>query len=342
MTTESKEIAIIIEKESALAVYTAPAGLDPYIQKIRDEVESFVPDITTKKGRDAVASMAYKVAKSKTYLDNCGKDLVAELKAVPAKIDAERKRMREELDALRDAVRLPLTQWEQAEEVRIENIKTLISRINEKREIVGTQEISEALEYLEVVDVDASFEEFREEALIAKIETQKLLRIKLEESKRRDAEQAELARLRAEALEREQKEREERIAREAAQAERDRAERAARDAQIAAEREAMRLQQEAEQRETILKLAAEQAKREALEAGQRAERAAQAERDKIAAEQARVAAEQARRDADVKHKKAINNAAADAFVDAGFMKADAINIITLIAKGSIPNVSIKY
>jgi len=335
MTTESKEIAIIIKKESAIAVYTAPAGLDPYIQQIRDEVASFVPDITTKKGRDAVASMAYKVAKSKTYLDTCGKDLVAELKALPAKIDAERKRMREELDALRDAVRLPLTQWEKAEEARIANIKTLISRINEKREIVGTQEISEALEYLEVVDVDASFEEFREEALIAKIETQKILRIKLEESKRRDAEQAELARLRAEALEREQKEREERIAREAAQAERDRAERAA-------EREAMRLQQEAEQRETMLKLAAEQAKREALEAEQRAERAAQAERDKIADEQARVAAEQAKREADVKHKKAINNAAADAFVEAGFAKYDAVKIITLIAKGSIPNVSIKY
>ena len=38
------------------------------------------------KGRDAIASMAHKVARSKTYIDNAGKDTVAELKTLPKQI----------------------------------------------------------------------------------------------------------------------------------------------------------------------------------------------------------------------------------------------------------------
>ncbi|OCS62006.1 hypothetical protein BBZ50_02590 [Escherichia coli] len=51
---------------------------------------SFVPDITTAKGRKEIASLAYKVAQTKTYLDGLGKDLVAELKEIPKLIDANR------------------------------------------------------------------------------------------------------------------------------------------------------------------------------------------------------------------------------------------------------------
>lgn len=62
--------------------------------------------------------MAHKVARSKTYIDNAGKDLVAELKALPKQIDESRRVVRERLDALKDEVRRPLTEWE-AEQDRI-------------------------------------------------------------------------------------------------------------------------------------------------------------------------------------------------------------------------------
>jgi flagellar motility protein MotE (MotC chaperone) len=62
--------------------------------------------------------MAHKVARSKTYIDNAGKDLVAELKALPKQIDESRRVVRERLDALKDEVRRPLTEWE-AEQERI-------------------------------------------------------------------------------------------------------------------------------------------------------------------------------------------------------------------------------
>jgi len=91
----------------------------PFLAQIRAEIDAFVPDVSTKKGRDAIASMAYKVAKSKTALDGLGKELVAELKQIPALIDAERKRMRDTLDAWRDEVRKPVDDWE-AEQAAIE------------------------------------------------------------------------------------------------------------------------------------------------------------------------------------------------------------------------------
>ncbi|HDL5089371.1 TPA: hypothetical protein PXD14_006379, partial [Pseudomonas aeruginosa] len=94
-------------KETALQVYSAANGLDPFLAKIREEIDGFVPDVTTRKGREAIASIAYKVARSKTALDNVGKELVAELKEVPKKIDAERKRMRDLLDSWQAEVRSP-------------------------------------------------------------------------------------------------------------------------------------------------------------------------------------------------------------------------------------------
>ncbi|HCI9782080.1 TPA: hypothetical protein NQE86_005341, partial [Klebsiella pneumoniae] len=109
---------VVIEKKNAMAVFTNNDQLDPLIEAIEKEARSLVPDVTTKKGRDAIASMAHKVARSKTYIDNAGKGLVAELKALPKQIDESRRVVRERLDALKDEVRRPLTEWE-AEQERI-------------------------------------------------------------------------------------------------------------------------------------------------------------------------------------------------------------------------------
>ena len=107
---------VVIEKTNALAVFTSQEQLDPLIEAIEKEARSLVPDLSTKKGRDAIASMAHKVARSKTYIDNAGKDLVAELKALPKQIDESRRLVRERLDALKDEVRRPLTEWEAKQE----------------------------------------------------------------------------------------------------------------------------------------------------------------------------------------------------------------------------------
>src|SRR5258708_3289999 len=67
----------------------------------------------------AMASLASKVARSKTALNEMGKNLVSELKAKTGAIDSERRTIRERLDALKDEVRRPLTDWKNADKERI-------------------------------------------------------------------------------------------------------------------------------------------------------------------------------------------------------------------------------
>ena len=364
--TEATEIAKLPPKETALEVYSKPSGLEPWLEKIRAEVSGHVPDLKTKKGRDAIASLAFKVRKVKTALDGMGKQLVDDLKDVPKRIDAERKRMRDTLDALADDVRRPLTEWEQAEEDRVqrhkdavEGIASLVVNCNESAESLRA-----ALAAVEAIAIGPEWEEFEAEAARAKDKALSGLRDRLVAREKYEAEQAELARLRAVEAAREQKEREERIAREAAeraqreaearaQAERDAA--ARREAEALAAAETARLNAQlaeqrriaAEQQAELDRQAAALREREAAaqaeqRARQAAEQAAAAERQRIADEQAAAAAEAASREEDMAHKATINRAALDAFVHGGMPEDCAKQAVTLIAKGLIPNIRITY
>ena len=356
MNAVTTDLIALPPMETALQVYSTPQGLDPYLAKIKEELDAFVPDVSTKKGRDAIASIAYKVAKGKTALDNIGKDLVAELKDVPKKIDAERKRMRDLLDQWKDEVRAPLTAWEEAEEARQARHKAGIEWFNlraKEHHDLDLLELRASLAEVNSKAVDQSWEEYEADAHRAKAKAMEALAAAVVAREKHEAEQAELAKLRAEAAAREQKEREERIAREAAE----RAQREA-EAKAQAEREAA-IKREAEataaaeRRELELKLAAERAEREKAEALQREQQAkADAERreaEAVAAEQRRVAAiaeaeakEAKRREADKAHKTAINRAALDAFMAGGMTEECAKLAVTLIAKKAIPAISISY
>lgn len=350
------ELIALPEPESALAVFGKPQGLDPYLAKIKEELDSFVPDVSTKKGRDAIASIAYKVTQSKTALDNIGKDLVAELKDVPKKIDAERKRMRDLLDQWKDEVRKPLTDWEDAEEARKAAHQSLIQRIQfagQGFDGLDAAMLKTRAAEVESTIVDDSLEEYETEAHRAKSKALEAITAAIVAREKLEAEQAELARLRAEAAAREQKEREERIAREAAErAQREAEEKAQAEREAAIRREA-EAAAAAERRELELKLAAERAEREKAEAIQREQQAkadaARREAEAVAREQRRIAAiaeaeaeEARRREADKAHRTAINRAALDAFVRGGMTEECAKLAVTLIAKRSIPAVSIAY
>ncbi len=355
--TQTTELAELPPQETALEVYSKPSGLEPWLDKIRAEVSGHVPDMSTKKGREATASLAFKVRKSKAALDALGKQLVDELKDVPKRIDAERKRMRDTLDALAEEVRAPLTEWEAAEEARQQRhqqgIEWFRLRADENRDL-DAGELRATIEQVNARAVDASWEEYEAEAHRVKARALDTLTQALAAREKYDAEQAELARLRAAEAEREQKEREERIAREAAErAQRDAA--ARREAEALAAAETARLNAElaeqrriaAEQQAELDRQAAAAREREAAaqaeqRARQAAEQAATAERQRIADEQAAAAAEAARREEDMAHKATINRAALDAFVQGGMPEGCAKQAVTLIAKGLIPNIRITY
>ena len=348
------ELATVPPKETALAVYSAPNGLEPWLQKIRDEVLSFVPDTSTAKGRAAIASIAHKVAKSKVALDDAGKKLVAELKGVPKLIDAERKRMRETLEALQDQVRRPLNEWEAAEEARVAAHKAVIAHI-ENTDTAGMSAalIGAKVQDLDSLEINQELEEFEADAHRAKAASLITLRAALETQEKVEAEQAELIRLRAEKEAQEQKDREARIAQEAADK-----------ARIEAEQKAQREKDEAAKRESDLKLAAaeserkaEQAKRDKEEADKRAERERKeaSARQEQAVEQARldekkraddaaaeIVRQQDARAADTAHRAKINRSALEAFTANGLTEACAKQAITLIVQGKIPAITLTY
>ncbi|WP_263794790.1 coiled-coil domain-containing protein [Klebsiella oxytoca] len=316
---------VVIEKKNAMAVFTNNDQLDPLIEAIEKEARSLVPDVTTKKGRDAIASMAHKVARSKTYIDNAGKDLVAELKALPKQIDESRRVVRERLDALKDEVRRPLTEWE-AEQERIK-----------------AEEAMNALH----VEALAMNEEF-DRQLAARIESDHEMALLMNDAF--DREQADKA---AEA-ERQRIAHEEEIKRMAAAA-------AVREVEQRAQRE----REEAAHREAVLKAQAEQAERDRIAAEKKAEadkqavieaecRKAQEEADRIRreaeqreqarlAEEKRKADEQARREADVKHRKAVGTEIVKALLaNTSLTRDQAIEVLTAVKDGRIPHTGISY
>jgi hypothetical protein len=326
---------VAIEPGSALQLFTTPAAIDPLLDRIRKEIDAFEPDISSDKGRKAVASMAYKVARAKTYLDDAGRKLADQQKEIPKKIDATRKLIRDTLDKWKDEVRAPLTAWEAAEDERVERIKSSLAEFQAVIDDQSERPAALIRERLGKVEREAITEQFYAEYVSAAAELKDkalaALRDALKRAEQREAEQAELARLRAAEAERKQKERDEQIAREAA-------EKAKRDAEAKAEAErkaaddaAKRERDAAEKRELELKLQAEAAERRALEAEAKAKREAEQER-----------AAAARREADKAHRAKINKAALDAFVRGGIAKDTAKAVITLIAQREIPNVSIHY
>lgn len=249
---DGKGELITIEPQTAVTVFTEPGGVKPILEHIAKEVRTFVPDASTTKGRDAIRALAYRITRSKTYLDTAGKQLADEYKEIPKKIDANRKAAREFLEALAEEIRAPLTAWE-AEQERIAAEKKAAEEAEKLR-------IQIEHDYEVAVLMNAEFDRQREEQRrIAEQETVERERRAAEEAARREREMAERRiveeRLRAERAEQARREAEERAERERAEAIA-RAERAAAEAVEAerrrAEEEAERARQEQAKREADL------------------------------------------------------------------------------------------
>lgn len=315
---------VVIEKKNAMAVFTNNDQLDPLIEAIEKEARSLVPDVTTKKGRDAIASMAHKVARSKTYIDNAGKDLVAELKALPKQIDESRRVVRERLDALKDEVRRPLTEWE-AEQERIK-----------AEEAMNTLH-AEAL---------AMNEDF-DRRLAARIESDHEMALLMNDAfdreqaeKKAEAERQRIAR--EEEIKRQAEEKAKREAAEQAQREIDAAAAREREAILAKERAEREQREAAERAEREKQAAVEAERRKAQEEANRIRREAEQREQSRLAEEKRKAEEESRRAADVEHRRGINTAAVQALINQGIPHEWAKACIIAVALGKVPATTIKY
>lgn len=316
---------VVIEKKNAMAVFTNNDQLDPLIEAIEQEARSLVPDVTTKKGRDAIASMAHKVARSKTYIDNAGKDLVAELKALPKQIDESRRVVRERLDALKDEVRRPLTEWE-AEQERIKAEEAMLAL------------------HVEALAMNEDFDR----QLAARIESDHEMALLMNDAfdreqaeKKAEAERQRIAR--EEEIKRLAEEKAKREAAEQAQREIDAAAAREREAILAKERAEREQREAAERAEREKQAAVEAERRKAQEEADRIRREAELREQAHLAEEKRKADEQARREADVKHRKAVGTEIVKALLaNTSLTRDQAIEVLTAVKDGRIPHTGISY
>jgi colicin import membrane protein len=251
-------------------------------------------------------------------------------------------------------------------ELRLSVLKDAMDRDWQEFSAKAVHAHSEALTRLTAI-YDAAVVREAERAEIARLRAEAEERARLDrireqaERERQIAEQAaEQARIAAEQRAAEERRQEaERVANETrrieaqAAAERERAERE----QQAAQRRAEAAEQAAREAELQRLAAIEQAQAEALEAERRAEArrvadqqqadrdrqaAVKAEQDRVAAEQAAEAQALARRAADNAHRAKINGAAVAGLEATGMTTEQARTVVTAIAKGQIPHVSIGY
>ena len=347
---------IIIEITNPLQVFGTPKGLDAIIDKIEADVKTIDRDISTEAGRDNIRSVAFKLAKSKKEIERMGLALTEQWREQTALVNAEKKRAGQRMQDLQDEIRKPLTEWEDAEKARVQRHEDSIG-------VLASLATWEGIDIITAKDVQGRidaiprhftrrWEEFEGRA---KSEREKVLIILTAQHAalvKAEADAAELARLKAEEAARLQAERDAKIAADAkAEAERLADERA--------RAEAGRVQAEAD--ELACKV-----ERDRLAAVAREEKLAadlkQAEADKVAAAELATKKERERADAEVEkqlkaskareadrdHRAKVNNTAAAALVlkieehAAGNVEALVKIIITAIAKGEIPHVSISY
>ncbi|WP_449540969.1 hypothetical protein [Enterobacter ludwigii] len=353
------ELAIIeIAPDLAPSIYVEN-GLEKFLEQIRDGVKE-VPDLSTAKGRARIASLAAQVSRSKTAVEKPGRDYLKRLKEQPKVVEAELRRFVTECDQLRDEVRRPLTEWEDAEKARTEalqqrlvDLRSLADVIDAAGNYLPSADIQSRIQEAKSVVLDDSWQERTAEAGVAKDSTIQQLEASLAVAQKREHEAAELERLRKEAEGKARLEREEAIRREAA-------EQAKRDAEAKAQAEI----DAAARREAEAKAATERAEREKIEAQQKAEREAKAAAEKaeqekneaIAAErrrqeeaeavrlteQKRIADEEARRAADKEHRRTINRQAIADLIESGLPQEMAEKALIAIASGKVSAVSIKY
>lgn len=368
--SDSKYELIPLEEKSLLQLYT-DGTIDSVVTEIRNRVSSFEPDMTTNKGRKEIASLARKVASSKTYLDDLGKSLSTPWKQKAKVVDEQRKKVKDELDALKHEIRKPLTEWEQKEKDRVASLEARIEKIKrygqfEEDGIALTLDQLEA-RYKELTDlvIDEKWDEFKDAAYKERVSSLTNLEVKLiklkqekeakekEEAERKAKEEAERKAQEAQRI----KEAEERVRKEAeekALAEKEKA----RIEREEAEKKAIREKEEAEARikkaeEDALRIKREAQEREERfkkEAEERAQKQKQEELNRVRAEEQKKRedairkqeAEEARaRDKD--HRASTNRKIVeDLIACSGISNEQARKVVVAIVKGGVHQTTIKY
>lgn len=340
-----------------VSVLTDETLYSTFYNHVKSEVEAFEPNLATASSRKEIASLAYKVTRTKTAIDNAGKKLNEDARAKINAVDAQRRKVREDFDALAELARKPLTDWEKQEEARVEYCKSFIQAIEDcGNGLIGGESYPFPVllrELEEKIVITSELGEFEEQARVAHRIALDKVRTAFEAHMKAEADRIELEKLRAEAEERQRAENarieKERLAKEAAERERAEKERQAKaeaeyKANVARAAEEARLaeiakakaEQERVEREAAAKIAAAEAEARAVK-----EKAEREERERQEAIE-RTKREEAARQADREHRGKIMGEAKAALIEAGADEEVAKKIVLAIVAGEVPHVTLRF
>lgn len=352
----STDIVTIVSQNPGIVLLDREK-FNQFYERMKAETDKLVPDTSTKKGRDEITAMAFKVTRTKTAIEKERLRLTEEWRSKTKVVNDAGREIKESLEALADEVRRPVTEWEEVDNARIRQCEETIDWFKTQK-IIAEDDTAAAVMarahavYEKVIDPD-QFQDLVEDAEAAKDDAMATLKRAHDRLNKEEADRAELERLRAAEAERVENER---IAREAKEAE----ERAAAEARAEEERRAQAARDEEARIQRAKEEAAEAARQEearraqaeidaANERAAAAEREAAAERQRIANEQAtaqreadRIAAENAKREANKAHRTKVKGTAKKAIMALGADEDLATKIVLAIVAGEIPAVSMAF
>jgi len=226
IVSKQKTEIIVLDKKMEITpaeVFTEK-GMDSLLEGIKKVKDTFKGDVTTKKGRAEIKSIAHKMSKLKFELDGYGKELTEDIAKQKKIIDTERKKARDTFDEWRDEIRKPVTEFEKREEKRIADCQNRIAEIEAFKSMrdVSVDQFTEAgKKVAELLNYD--WNEFNFKACGIANETTLYLEEEKAKVIKQEKDEAELEKFREKEKQREEeeqkrlaKEKEERIAKEAA------------------------------------------------------------------------------------------------------------------------------
>ena len=183
---------LVIEKKDLQAFFLDHEKLDTLYGHVEKMARALVADPLTKEGASQIKSCARQIASVKKRIDDIGKDVVAELKKLPGQIDANRKSLRERLEALQDDIRRPVTEIENRED-EIDGIKSIHMRLAN----AASGDIHKELEFVRSIPLtEEKWHESLEKAKAAVEGEAKALALLLDTALKREKDAEELEKLR--------------------------------------------------------------------------------------------------------------------------------------------------
>jgi hypothetical protein len=349
MTKENKEVEstdVIVFNSKDLFSEKA----EDTLKLIETEARKTTKDVSTKAGQAEIRSSAYSLRTTKSAIETIRKDLNSKAQETINLNNKIGKDSIQRIDALITEIRQPLTDMENKEKKRKEDHQSDLNEMDAIVERIDYANLSvevliEARRSLNSL-VEGDYEEFQEEAdkkhekYLAQIDKMIDDQTKLEEQ------EAELEEMRAKNKKRDDEDEAKRIQKEAddratekAQAE---ADKKIKDIQDKADQDKRVQEQKAKDKEAEDQKKIDDANALVIETKRLADEKINNEKLRVKREKEKAEEDKKKREADQKHRGKINNSALLALKEIGLSDEEGKAVITAIAKGNVPNITINY